>query len=148
VTATGGAIQAVQTAIYSTLSADATLAGLSLTQNVPVVFVYNDVPDGAGYPHVLISRATETPYHMHGGPSTGLGWKVIARVHTYSRYQGDREALNIHERIVTLLNFQTISVSGFSSATWELEQSRPLVEVIEKLETRHVVDEFCVMVQQ
>lgn len=142
------AVTAVQTAIFSTLSADATLAGLSLTDETPTVFVYNDVPDGGGFPHVLITKATETPWHTFGGANTGRGWKVIARVHTYSRYQGDREALAIHDRIEELLNFQPITVMGFASATWELEQTRTLVEDVEKLETRHVVDEYCVLVQQ
>lgn len=142
--ATDGAIEAVQTAIYATLSADATLLALATGG------ILNYVPPGNAYPYVLISKPTETPWHQFGGFAAGLGWKVIARVHTYSRYEGDQEALDIHGRIVTLLNKWNSgpSVSGFSSAIWEYEQARPMVEAIDKIETRHIVGEFCVRVQQ
>lgn len=135
------AIKAVQTAIYSTLNGDSTLLALATGG------VHNDVPDGQSYPHVLISLPTETPWHTFGGPSVGLGWNVVARVHVYSRYQGDSEALDIHNRIVTLLNFQSVAVGGFTHAAWEYESGRMLVENIEKIETRHMVDEFRVLVR-
>ncbi len=142
------ALAAVQTAIYGALSADTTLAGLSLTASTPTVGVFNDVPDGQGYPHVLVSRPTETPKHTFGGPTRGLGWKDIIRIHVYSRYQGDKEALDIHTRIVALLNFQPLTVAGYSEVSVECESGRVLVEAIEKLETRHVIGEFCVTVKQ
>ncbi len=134
------ATRAIQTAVYGVLSADATLMTLATGG------VHNDVPDGQAYPHILISRATERPWHTFGGASTGLGWKDLVRVHIYSRYQGDKEALEILERVVTLLNFQALSVSGYTSALVEYEQGRVLVEAIEKIETRHIVGEFSVMV--
>lgn len=136
------ATRVVQTAIYGVLSADAALLALATGG------VHNDIPDGQAFPHVLISRTTETPWHTLGGASTGLGWKEIVRIHVYSRYQGDIEALQIHERIVTLLNFQTLTVSGFTSVICEYEQGRMLVEDIDKIETRHWVGEFCVQVRQ
>ncbi len=134
--------------MYGVLSADTTLAGLSLSENTPTVEVFNDVPEGQGYPHVLIARATEIPRHVMGGPNTGLGWKNIIRVHVYSRYQGDREALRIWERIVALLNFQMLVVAGFSSVLCKVESMRVLIEDVEKVETRHLVGEFNVTVQQ
>ncbi len=145
------AIGAIQTAVYGVLSADATIATLSLTKDprtnaLTTVSVYNDIPDGATYPHVLISRATERPWHTFGGPTTGIGWKDVIRIHIYSRYQGDEESTNILERAVALLNFQTLSVSGYTSALVEYSQGRMLIEAIDKLETRHVVGEFSVMV--
>lgn len=141
------ATRAIQTAIYGVLSADATLAGLSLTSGTQTVYVYNDVPSNAGYPHVLIAKATEMPWHTFGGPHVGIGWSDIIRLHTYSRYQGDYEAERIDERILTLLNFLPLSVSGFGSAVVECKQGRMLVEAIDKIETRHLVREVHVMVQ-
>lgn len=136
------AIGPVQTAMYGVLSADATLLALAAGG------VHNDVPDGQVYPHVLISKPTETARNTFGGPTQGIGRKVIARAHVYSRYQGDTEASSILSRIVTLLDFQPIAVSGFSSATWEYEGGRGMVEAVEKIETRHFIGEFCVTVQQ
>ena len=146
------ATRLIQTAIYAVLSADSTLAALSLTYNssgaLTTVTVHNDIPDGAAYPHVLISRASETPWHTFGTATTGLGWKDIIRIHVYSRYQGDKEAMQIHERIVALLNFQSLTVTGYPTALVEYEQMRLMVEDVEKIETRHLVGEFCVMVHQ
>jgi hypothetical protein len=144
------ATRLIQTAIYGVLSVDSTLASLSLTEEIdnPGVFttvgVYNDVPEDATYPHVLISKATETPWHTMGGSAVGLGYKDIIRIHTYSRYDGDLEALQIHDRIVALLNFQPMTIAGFGSTMTEYEQGRMFVEDIKKIETRHWVDEFCV----
>ncbi len=136
------ATRLIQTAVYAVLSADATLLALATGG------VHNDVPDGQGYPHVLISRATETPWHTMGGASAGLGWKNIIRIHVYSRYQGDKEALEIHDRIVALLNYQPLTVTGYTTAITEYESMRVMVEDVEKIETRHLVTEFCVRVHQ
>jgi hypothetical protein len=142
------ATRPIQEAFYGVLSADATLAALSLTEGVTTVSVLNDALPGQSYPYVMLSRATETPRHVMGGPSTGLGWKNIIRVHVYSRYDGDRECLRIWERCVALLNFATLTVTGFGSVHSEVESMRVLVEDIEKVETRHLVGEFNVTVQQ
>jgi hypothetical protein len=136
------AIGPVQTAIYGLLSADATLLTLATGG------VHNDIPDGQAFPHVLISQPTETSQNTFGGPLIGIGRRVIARVHVFSRYQGDAEVTAILSRIVALLDFQVSSVSGFTSAMCEYEQGRILVEAKDRIETRHAVGEFCVTVQQ
>lgn len=136
------ATRLIQTAIYGVLSADTTLLALATGG------IHNDVPDGEEYPHVLISKATETAWHTQGGGDVGIGWKNIIRIHVYSRYQGDLEALEIHDRIVALLNYQPLSVSGYATVMVEYEQMRVMVEDIKKLETRHLVEDFCVRVHQ
>lgn len=136
------ATAAIQTAIYAVLSADATLTGLATGG------IHNDVPDGEIYPHVLISKAVETAWNTFGPATSGLGYKNIIRIHIYSRYQGDSEALAILGRIVALLNFQPLTVSGYTSALVEYESNRVFVEDIEKIETRRLTSEFCVRVKQ
>lgn len=135
------ATRAIQTAIYGVLTADSTLMALATGG------IHNDVPDGQAYPHVLITKASETPWHTLGGATDGIGWKNIIRVHVRSRYQGDYEAYQILERVVTLLNFQDLAVSGYASALVEYEGSKLLVQDIDKIETRNLVGEFCVMVR-
>jgi hypothetical protein len=137
----------IHEAIYNVLRVDATLAGLSLTSGSATVAVYNNEPANVLYPHVLMSKTTETPYNTFGGPTRGIGWKDIMRVHVYSRYRGDLEAIRIHQRIVALLNFQPLTVTGFSQVTVECEQMRVMVEQIDKITTRHLVGEFTVTVQ-
>jgi hypothetical protein len=142
------ATRVIQEAIYSVLSNDSTLAGLSLTEDTDTVSVYNDVPEGAKYPHVLITKASEVDWDSLGGASSGVGWNNIIRTHVRSRYQGDREALRIHERVVALLHYRDLTVSGYTSAAMvKSEGHKVLVQDIDKIETRNLVGEFRVMVR-
>lgn len=143
------ALYAVHAAIYSTLSADATLAGLSLTEGTDTVAVVNAEAPGSKFPYVFISKPIETPWNVLGGSSAGIGFKVMARTHIYSRYAGDKEADLIHARIVALLNKWNDgpAVSGFETAIWEYEQGKLLIEPKDKIETRHLIGEFKVLVR-
>ena len=145
------ATRLIQTAIYGLLSADATLPTLSRTVDpntgsFTTVTVHNDIPEGETYPHVLISKASEVPWNTGGGASAGIGWRDIIRIHVYSRYQGDIEAMEIYERIVALLHYQPLTIAGYSTVLVDVEQMRIVPEDIEKLETRHLVGEFKVLV--
>lgn len=144
------AIRAVGEAFAAILVADATLAAM-LAPDVgaptePAIF--DDIPDGNSYPLIVIGNGIETPWHTFGGPDAGIGWKVVQRVHIYSRYQGETEALRILERVIVLLNFRTITVTGFSSAACKYERARVLTEDAHRIETRHVPADFVVLVQQ
>lgn len=136
------AIRAIQTAVYAILVADSTLLALATGG------IHNDVPEGAAYPHVLISKATETPEHTFGSATTGLGWNDIIRIHVYSRTAGDMQATLILERVVVLLNFQPVVVPGYGRVSCEYLSARVLVENIDKIETRHIPAEFRVRVHQ
>lgn len=139
-------IRLIQQAIATLLAADATLMAL-------VSDVVNDIPARSGplaldYPYVFISHAVETPWHTFGTATTGKGWNVVLRLHIYSRYEGDKEALDILERLVTLLDFQSVTVTGYGTVLVEYIQGRVLVEDIDKIETRHIPAEFRVRVHQ
>lgn len=134
------AMRLIQEALATLLAADATLMAL-------VTDVVNDVPAPSGpdalqYPYVLISNASELPWHTMGTATTGIGWHVVVRLHIYSRYQGDKEALTILERLVTLLNFQSLTVAGYGTMICEYQAGRVLVEDREKIEVRHIPAEF------
>lgn len=136
------ATRLVQSAIYAVLSADATLASL-VTGGV-----HNDVPTGEAYPHVLIQGPTEMPAHTLGGRTVGIGWSNTVRLHVYSRYEGDLQAMQIHERIVALLNFQPLTVTGYSRVSIHCESARLMVEAVEKIQTRHLVSDWNVVTRQ
>jgi hypothetical protein len=133
------AISAIQTAIYGVLNGDVTLVAL-------VTGVFNDVPAGQVYPYVQIGSATQRPWHTFGGSSVGIGWNATVTVHIWSRYQGDVEALAILNRVVALLNFQAVAVTGYTTVICELDQARVLVEAVDKIETRHIPAVFRVRV--
>lgn len=82
----------VQQAIYSVLSADATLTALTA--------IYDFVPDGAGFPYVSIGEATEVPDDTHEHP----GHQVTCTLHVWSRASGFTEALTILQSLHRLLD--------------------------------------------
>jgi hypothetical protein len=137
------AILAIQTAIFALLSGDATLVGMVGGR------ITNTTPSTPVYPYVQMSHAHEKPFHGMGGATTALGYNDIIRVHVFSRYAGDLEALHILSRVRGLLDFQPIAVSGFSSVVCEYEMGRVLIETdINRVEIRHIPAEFRVRVRQ
>lgn len=147
------AIAAVQDAIYSRLAGDSTLVAMLephvLTGGPGVL---NDVPDGQDYPIVLISGAREKAMHTFGGPSAGKGWDVMVPIFSMSRYRGDREALLIHNRVVALLDFYALTVSGFSQVSCEYAPGgdvtgQVITRDVEKVKTHQVAAEFSVKVR-
>jgi hypothetical protein len=111
--------------------------------------LWNDPPDEPEYPYTVIEFFTVKPRHRFGGATAGLGWRVLVRLHTYSTMQGQTEALAIRERAADVLNFAELSIAGFASASCELEMGRALTEPNkEKLETRHLIDEYAIEVDQ
>ncbi len=108
-----------------------------------------DVPAVILFPHILIGHAHERPMHTMGGTNVGMGWQVIVRVHIYSQYQGDKEALRILDRVVTLLNYASLSIAGYGTVICEYTMGRVLIEASkDKIETRHIPTEFTVRVHQ
>jgi len=146
------ATRVIQEAIYSVLSADSTLAGLSLTIDATTgtyttVGVYDDVPDGASFPHVLFGNTDERRFNVFGGLTVGLGYEDRIRIHARSRYQGKRECLRMMERIRVLIAESPLAVSGFSSVMVEFEDMKTLRFDLDKIETRDAIGEFCITVQ-
>lgn len=144
------AFRAVGAAVSAVLVADATLAALLATKVYAPAepAVLNDIGDGQEYPLILLDHASEVPWHTFGGASSGLGWKLALRIHVYSRTPSDLQAIRILERVVEVLNFQTLTVPGYSTVIVHYERGRVLVEDVEKVKTRHIPAEFTVMVHQ
>jgi hypothetical protein len=143
------ALKAIKTAVYSTLHGDSTLQGLlaeSILDGSSAVF--DDVPENQEYPLILIGGVIGKPWHTFGGASVGKGWDDRLTIHIYSRYQGDKEALEILDRVVALLDYASLSVTGYNTAICRLDERRVLVEQVNKIETYHVHAVFRWMVHQ
>lgn len=136
-----GALKSIHAAFYSTLHGDSTLLAM-------VSGIYNDAPEAVVYPYVQIGSATSDPWHTFGGTAVGRGFDTTITVHIWSRYQGDLEALNIFDRVMALLDFATVTVSGYGTAIVELDQAKALVTTVDKVETRHLPAVFQVRVHQ
>jgi hypothetical protein len=100
------------------------------------------------YPFVLMDNGLEKPWNTLGGRTVGNGRELTIRLHIYSRYKGDKEVLQILKRLVELLDFAELTVSGYQTVLIEYDGARVLVEDRDKLETRHVPAEFQVRVHE
>lgn len=136
------AIRSVEAAITTLLMADSSFATLC-PGGVDSVELQNQL-----YPFVLIDNGHEQPWNTMGGRTAGNGRELLVRLHVFSRYKGDREALLILERLVELLDFATLSVSGYGTVIVESMASRVLIEDRLKLEVRHIPAEFLVRVHE
>ncbi len=104
--------------------------------------------DQQEYPFTLFDNSIERPWNTLGGATTGIGRELIVRMHIYSRYKGDVEALEILERLIELLDFTTLTVAGYGTVIVEYLTAKVLIEDRKKLETRHVAAEFMVKVHE
>jgi hypothetical protein len=143
------ALSAVCTAIYTVLHGDSTMAALTAPSILDgSAGVFGDVPANQSYPHVEISDGhTEKPWNTIGGANVNVGYQDLVTVHIWSRYQGDLECYNILNRVNALLNFQPITVSGFSTVICEYDGGRILREEVNKIETRHLPARYKVSVR-
>ena len=136
-----GALKSIHAAFYSVLHGDSTLLAM-------VSGIYNDAPEGVVYPFIHLGSATSDPWHTMGGANVGRGYDTSITVHIWSRYQGDLEALNIFDRVMALLEFQPLTVTGYGTAIVSLDQAKTLVTTVDKVETRHLPAVFDVKVHQ
>lgn len=143
-------VQDVMAALIAVLAGDATLVALATGG------IHNDAPDDVEYPHLVVSFVAPRPWHTLGGAAKGLGWQFLIDVHVFSQHAGEIETLAIAERVVELLNFQSLTVTGFATAfcehrTGSSNAFAPRMKVEankDKLETRHYPVEFLVTVHQ
>jgi hypothetical protein len=136
-------LEAIQGAIYTRLSGDATL--LTLCDGV-----LNYEPEEPPQKFIVIGNATEQAWHTLGGTSAGWGWDATVTVHIYSYYKGDLEALRILGRVTALLNFYELSVSGYTTVICEYGEklTKSMVETKNKQERRHIPAVFSIKVHE
>jgi hypothetical protein len=139
------ALYVVQQAIYGVLSADATLLTLADA-------VLGFEPEAPPEKFIVIGGTgmTERADHTLGGTDQGWGWQDTVPVHCYSYFKGNDEVLAMLARIVTLLNFQELRVTGYRTAICEYaaQLTKELVETKDKRERRHITALFTVTVKE
>lgn len=136
------AIRLVEAAVRTLVTADSTF-----TTRCPGGMASDEV-ENQEYPFVLLDGAFEKPWNTLGGATAGHGRDAVLRLHVFSRYKGDKEAWLIVERLVELLDFASLTVSGYQTVLIEYLSSRMLIEDRDKLETRHAPVEFRVRVHE
>jgi hypothetical protein len=104
---------ALQSTIYSTLSADNTLT------STLGAGVYDEVLEGASYPFVSLGEETAIDY----GTKDLVGGETTINIHIWSQYKGAKETKEIMDRIHDLLHDSNLSVSGFNLINLRFEFS-------------------------
>lgn len=95
------ALGALQAAIYARLKADPALTAA-------VSGVWDEPPEGAAYPYVVIGDAVETPDNN----LAAFGSRVVATLHVWSSYRGFSQANTIAGHLMRLLDHQPLTVAG------------------------------------
>lgn len=95
----------LQQAVYSRLAGDSALTGTLGAA------VYDDVPDAASFPYVVIGDVTEGPNDTMGT----TGRDVTLTLHIWSQYEGNKEVHRIANRVDELLDRWQPTVSGWST---------------------------------
>lgn len=72
------------------------------------VDVYDDVPQGATFPYVVIGEDDSIPFDTDD--STGFDTELT--IHVWSRYSGMKEVKDIMSDVYSTLNRRELSVSG------------------------------------
>lgn len=122
----------VQTAIYDKLTGDSTLMAL-------ITGVYDHVPEGTVHPYVVIGETTATAENAHDR----IGKDQVVTLHVWSKQHGFSEALEIAARICTVLEHQSLTVSGYDHVLTAFEFAQTLRDP--DPEIRHVPVRFRIL---
>lgn len=127
---------ALQTAVYSALTSDASLMNL-------VTAIYDDVPQGdAELPYVTIGDAQ----HNEWDTDTELGRQVTLTLHSWSQYAGRKEIKNIQGAIYDVLHRGSLSITGYTLVLCDFVSSETFLD--SDGQTRHGVQVFNVLIEK
>lgn len=127
----------IQKGIYDKLTGDTTLTNL-------VTGIFDEVPKDQGFPFVNIGEATENKFNTFDRQ----GRDVTETINIYSQYDGFKEALDILDRIVILLDFQPITLTQNDLVYIRYDGGNTLLLTEDEGRTKHIRARFEVLVQE
>jgi hypothetical protein len=125
---------AIQSAVYSKLSADPLLTGK----------VFDYVPDGTVFPYVRIGEASDS----EDNSLSSRGWSSLITVHVWSQAHGFSEGLALAKRVTELLDLQPLSVSGFHHVATRYTSALTMVDPEPPGDVRHIAISFTVITEE
>ncbi|WP_229713972.1 DUF3168 domain-containing protein [Streptomyces fuscichromogenes] len=131
------AMEAVQRAFYTRMAASTELMAL-------VTGVWDQVPEGAQYPYVVLGEATETPDNAHAV----IGRSTSTMLHIWSQHDGYAEALQILGVIAELFDHQPLDVPGLHHVSTHYEFSQTLTDPEPPGDIRHIPVRFRTRTEQ
>lgn len=102
--------------------------------------VYDDVPEGAAHPYIVIGEETTSD----NGTKDKDGMEHTLTLHTWSQYRGRKQIKELMQSVYDLLHNTDITISGATVANVRQEFSTTLSE--NDGLTRHGVQRFRVVV--
>lgn len=129
---------AVQVGLYELLSGDVTLAALA--------DVYDDIPEGAAKPYVVIGEITAVEDSAHGSP----GRATDTTLHTWTEALSFRPGNQIAARVVALLAKQHVALDALvdGHAVWRVDHEFSQTLRDPDPNIRHRVDRFRIWTRQ
>ena len=126
----------LQQAIYSRLNGDTELV-TTLGADV-----YDRVPDSAAFPYVVIGDVTEVANDTMGR----TGRDLTVTVHAWSQYAGNKEILQIADRVDDLLDRWSPTVTGWTA----IQMLQEFFETFRDVDgtTRHGVSRYRIHIHQ
>lgn len=98
--------------------------------------VYDEVPEAATYPYVVLGEGVETP----DNEVAAFASRVAATLHVWSSYRGFREALDLAGHLIRLFDRQPLTVPGRNVVAVRHEQTITMRDP--DSDVRHVVVRF------
>lgn len=128
------AMNNVQAAIHAKLTDDAALRGM-------VNGIFDAVPSGTAFPYIKLGEATESPFNTFDRK----GKDNTFTVHIWSDYEGNKQALEILDRVNVLLDYEPLDVPGMGLVYCRYETATTIEE---PNEIRHVPARYRVVTQE
>lgn len=123
--------QPIQAAIYTALTGESGMAD-----------VYDEVPETADYPYIVIGEAFTTPDNSHDRKA----WRTVVTLHVWSDQQGFSEANGIAADIDAVLDHTSLTVTGYTHIATRFDFSQTLRDPDPKL--RHIPIRYVVETEE
>lgn len=104
--------------------------------------VYDDVPDNAAAPYVVIGDDTLIEFDSDGIS----GFEATVTIHTWSTYRGKKQIKEMQGAIYDLLHRAELIVSGYNFIGCDSEYSESLLDADGV--TRHGVQRFRILIRE
>ena len=125
----------IQDGIYNKLTASTSLNDL-------VTGIYDYIPSQTEYPYIKLGDMTEVPWDTF----SKRGETNTTTIHVFSDFRGNKETLNIMDKVSTLLEAADFTVTGYNLVYCRREFKTVYEE--EQGTVRHGVLRFRVMVRE
>lgn len=125
----------IQKAIYAKLTGDSTLMAL-------ITGVLDYIPSNQAFPYVTINDVSVTKQNTFGLK----GKDYVVGIQIWSDYQGNAQSMGIFDRIDELLDYQTLTATGWTQIVHcRFEDFDTLIDKVRDKEVRRLVARYRVL---